>query len=122
MRKLIISGLLVGLAACNGTQGVPNFSFASLATGGAASSILNQLRTAGAADLAGAQAKANAAGDDSGALCWKKLAPVVSTPGSAAGIATTLEDARIVQQAVAGACGNILPISPAQIAGIAGLL
>ena len=74
------------------------------------SSALDALRTTSAADLAAAEAKAVAAGDDVGALCWKHLAPIPSAPGTQFGIASGIEDARIAAQAVAGPCSGILPV------------
>lgn len=78
------------------------------------STAIDQLRTFSSADLAAAQAKATEAGDEVGALCWKKLATVPSAPGTTLGVASIIEDARIVKQAVSGPCsgfsGGFLPI------------
>lgn len=69
---------------------------------------LDQIRTVSSADLAAAEAKATAAGDDAGAICWKKLSTIPSAPGTATGLASLTEDARIAQQAVSGACAGLL--------------
>lgn len=60
--------------------------------------ILNQGRTFAAADLQNAQSKAQLAGDKIGYALWSCLMPVTVTPNpNGVGIATGLEDARIVQ-------------------------
>jgi len=69
-------------------------------------SVLAKIQKMSQADLAAAQAKAKAAGDDAGGLCWQHLGPIATVPG--AGIASTIEDARIAQMAAAGPCAGLL--------------
>lgn len=72
------------------------------------SGILDDVRQMTADDLANAQAKAVAANDPVGEMCWAALTPVPSPQGSGFGKASAIEDARIVALAVAGPCSGIL--------------
>lgn len=70
---------------------------------------LDQIRSMSAADLINARAKAQAAGDKYGDWCWASLQPiVVHAPGSVVGVASAIEDSRIVSFSALGPCNGIL--------------
>jgi hypothetical protein len=75
---------------------------------GCSSPALDQVRAMSAGDLAAARAKAQAAGDKPGDWCWESLQPVISPSGTEVGIASAIEDSRIIAQAIAGPCTGIL--------------
>jgi len=68
---------------------------------------LDQVRSMSAADLATARAKAAHADDLAGEACWKALSVVPSPPGTEPGVATGIEDARIVAMSSTGPCSGI---------------
>jgi hypothetical protein len=74
--------------------------------------MLDQVRSISEADLDAAIAKAKAAGDKPGEWCWESLQPVVAQPGTPTGIASAIEDNRIIAMAAAGSCnGTFGPLS-----------
>jgi hypothetical protein len=80
----------------------------SLALAGCSNVTLDQVRQMTADDLANATAKAAMAKDLAGQLCWDYLAAVPSPQGATSGVASDIEDARIIAIAAAGPCSGIL--------------
>lgn len=93
MRRIAALALLL-LAGCQG----------SFAVGGM---TLDDVRATSTADLQNAHAKAVAVGDEQGAKCWEALMPIPSPKGATTGVASALEDGRILAMALFGPCGGI---------------
>jgi hypothetical protein len=74
------------------------------------STAVGQLNAVTVADLNNALAKAQSAGDKSGQLCWQALQALPSPQGATIGVATLLEDQRIVNQALAGPCSVLVHV------------
>jgi len=95
MHKLIPLAVVLAVSGCAG----------SLQVGGL---MLDKVRQMSAADLENATQKAMLAGDKSGAWCWQYLMAVPSPQGATFGIASAIEDARILAMAKAGPCSGIV--------------
>lgn len=80
---------------------------------------LDQLRQITLADLKAADAKAVAASDRQGSWCWQYLEAIPSPTG--AGIASAIEDARIVAMAAVGPCSGILQPMIGVVGAVGGL-
>lgn len=80
----------------------------TLLLAGCQSMTLDKIRSMTSADLANAKAKATLADDRSAILCWDRLVPVVSPQGATTGVASGIEDTRIIAMAIAGDCSGIL--------------